>query len=211
MDPAWSVLETKPHMLHPPSPSSSRSPSRARDVARPDLSVVVAFQDSEDSIGHRVHSLAAHLRSLRASFELLAVNDGSHDNSAALLSLIQSDVPELRVLHADVSGRAFLRGAAEARGAVVVLMDAEQPAPLGPLGWALGRLAAGREAVILRGRYIVARRLLALPVIVRAAGRGAAFERSFERRAGELGIDVVGTRPRRAPSLLDPVLRFLAA
>jgi hypothetical protein len=38
------------------------------------------------------------------------------------------------------------------------------------------------------------------------------FEPVFERRAQELGIDVVGSRPRSAmPLLLRPVLRFLAA
>jgi hypothetical protein len=66
--------------------------------------------------------------------------------------------------------------------------------------------------VILRGRYIVARRLMALPVIVRASGPGLLFEPIFERRAQELGIDVVGSRPKMPmPLLLRPVLRFLAA
>jgi len=49
-------------------------------------------------------------------------------------------------------------------------------------------------------------------VIVRASGPGLLFEPVFERRAQELGIDVVGSRPRRPmPFLLRPVLRFLAA
>jgi len=38
------------------------------------------------------------------------------------------------------------------------------------------------------------------------------FEPVFERRAQELGIDIIGSRPRgRMPLLLRPVLRFLAA
>jgi hypothetical protein len=66
--------------------------------------------------------------------------------------------------------------------------------------------------VILRGRYIVARRLLTLPIIVRASGPGLLFEHVFERRAQDLGIDVVGTRAKNPPPLfLRPVLRFLAA
>jgi hypothetical protein len=49
-------------------------------------------------------------------------------------------------------------------------------------------------------------------VIVRASGPGLLFEHVFERRAQELGIDVVGTRPKRpTPFLLRSVLRFLAA
>ena len=93
-----------------------------------------------------------------------------------------------------------------------MLLDAGRPASWAPLGWALSRIAAGRDAVVLRGRYVVARRLAALPVIVRASGPGLLFEAVFERRAQELGIDVVGSRPRRPmPLLLRPVLRFLAA
>ena len=78
---------------------------------------------------------------------------------------------------------------------MVVLLDAGKPVSLAPLGWALSRLGAGRDAVVLRGRYVVARRLAALPVIVRASGPGLLFEAVFERRAQELGIDVVGSRP----------------
>ena len=48
--------------------------------------------------------------------------------------------------------------------------------------------------------------------IVRASGPGLLFEAVFERRAEELGIDVVGSRQRQpTPLLLRPVLRFLAA
>jgi hypothetical protein len=93
-----------------------------------------------------------------------------------------------------------------------VLVDASKPASLAPLAWALSRIAAGRDAVVLRGRYVVARRLAVLPVVVRAAGPGVLFEAVFERRAQELGIEIVGSRPHRpVPLLLRPVLRFLAA
>jgi hypothetical protein len=178
------------------------------------LSVVLCFRDDEDVVGHRVRNIATHLESLKRTFEIVAVNDGSRDNSLAILELLSAQVPELRILRADLAGRAFLRGTSEACGDVVVLCEATRPLFLGALGWALGRLSAGREAVILRGRYIVARRLLALPVIVRATGPGLLFEQVFEQRARDLGIDVVGSRPvdrRGVTRLLGPVLRFLAA
>jgi hypothetical protein len=85
-------------------------------------------------------------------------------------------------------------------------------APLAALGWALARLGAGRDAIVFRGRCVVARRLRALAAIVRAAGRGDVYEWSFERAARDLRVDVVGLRGRaRRPGLLEPVLRFLAA
>jgi glycosyltransferase involved in cell wall biosynthesis len=179
-----------------------------------EISVVLAVRDDEELIGHQVRTIANHLDSLGHSFEIVAVNDGSRDNSFAMLELLTARVPELRILRADVTGRAFLRGTSEARGGVVILCEASRPLVLSPLGWALGRLAVGREAVVLRGRYIVARRLLALPVIVRATGPGLLFERVFEQRARDLGIDVVGSRPVEngaVARLLAPVLKFLAA
>ena len=182
--------------------------------AHVEISVVLSIRDDEELIGHQIRAIASHLGALGCSFEIVAVNDGSRDNSLAMLELLAARTPELRILRASAAGRAFLRGASEARGAVVVLCEASRPLFLGALAWALGRLGAGREAVILRGRYIVARRLLALPVIVRATGPGLLFERVFEQRARDLGIDVMGSRPAEnggVARLLAPVLRFLAA
>jgi hypothetical protein len=180
----------------------------------PEISVVITVRDNEDHIGHQVRAIAAHLQSLGRSFEIVAVNDGSRDNSLSILELIAASHPWLRVARANAAGRAFLRGAGEARGTTLMLLEGGKQPPLAPLGWALSRLAAGREAVILRGRYIVARRLLALPIIVRATGPSLLFERIFERRAQDLGIDVVGSRPVRSTTanrLLAPLLRLLAA
>ena len=183
-----------------------------RTYSEPELSAVIAVGNHEETIGHQIRSLAAHLCSLGRPFEILAVNAGSHDNSLSIATLLVGSIPELRVLGRDAGGRAFLRGASEARGDVVVLLDAGKPSPLAPLAWALSRIGAGRDAVVLRGRYVVARRLAALPIIVRASGPGLLFEPVFERRAQELGVDIVGSRPRRPmPLLLRPVLRFLAA
>ena len=180
----------------------------------PDISVVLAVRDDEELVGHQLRTIVTHLKELGRSFEVVAVNDGSRDNSMAMLELLAARTPELRVLRTSAPGRAFLRGSAEARGAILVLLEAARPVSFAPLGWALSRIAAGREAVILRGRYIVARRLLALPVIVRASSPGLLFEAVFERRARDLGIDVIGSRPGGEPAaarFFAPVLRFLAA
>ncbi len=199
-------------MLHQKITLMRGAPMSQRVQAEPEISVVVAVGNHEDSVGHLIRSVAAHLRRLGRAFEIVAVNDGSSDNSLSIAAILAQSMPELRVLARDSAGRPFLRGASEARGSVLVLLETGKPISLAPLGWALSRLAAGRDGVVLRGRYVVARRLAALPVIVRASRPGLLFEAVFERRAQELGIDVVGSRPRRpTPLLLRPVLRFLAA
>jgi len=183
-----------------------------RVQAEPEISVIVAVGDHEDSIGHDLRQIWSHLNDLGRSFEVVVVSSGSSDNSLCIASLVAASLPQVRVLPGDRPGRAFLRGASEARGEIVILMEAGKRVSLAPLAWALSRLAAGRDAVVLRGRYVVARRLAAMPVIVRATGPGLLFEAVFERRSHELGIDVVGSRPDRPmPFLLRPVLRFLAA
>jgi hypothetical protein len=192
----------------------TRQQPPAVSASQPEISVVVTVRNDEDQIGHRVRSIANHLQALGRSFEIVAVNDGSRDNSLSILELIASSNGWLRIARANVAGRAYLRGAGEARGSILLLIEGGRSASLAPLGWALSRIAAGREAVILRGRYIVARRLLALPIIVRATGPGMLFEQIFERRARDLGIDVVGSRPAVSSGtgrILAPFLRFLAA
>jgi hypothetical protein len=181
----------------------------------PDVSVVLAVKNAEDAIAGEVRRVVAHLRQLGRPFEILAVNAGSWDTSFKVLRLLSADVPELRLLEKDLTGRAHIRGAAEAWGQTVVLMDgARVPTSLAPLGWTLSRLASGKEAVVVRGRFIAARRLPSLPAIARARGAGDAFERSFEHEARDLALEVVGTA-RKAPAsiggLFAPVWRLLAA
>lgn len=195
------------------APERKRAPSSA-GAAAPEVSVVISVRDDEDRIGDRIRSVANHLDALGRSFEIVAVNAGSRDNTLAMLELLAARIPELRVVVQPAPGRAFLRGTAQARGEIVLLCEAHKPLFLAPLGWALGRLDAGREAIVLRGHYVVARRLLSLPVIARATGPGLLFERVFEQRARDLGIDVLGPRPADTGGvtrLLGPVLRFLAA
>lgn len=185
-----------------------------RVLTAPEISVILAVHDDEERIGHQVKAIACHLRSLARSFEILAVNNGSRDNSLSILELLAARLPELRVLRTEAGGRAFLRGAEQAAGTLLILMQAGRRPALAPIGWALSRLAAGRDAVILRDRYVVARLRPILPVLARASGPGLLFESVFERRAEALGLDVVGSRAvsKGATSLLlGPVLRFLAA
>jgi hypothetical protein len=175
------------------------------------LSVVITVRDAEETIGRDVRRIADHLREAGVSFEVLAVNDGCCDNSFSVLRLVAASVPELRLCAGDAAGRSYIRGTAEAQGELVLLLDANRGGgmPLGSLSWALARLGRGVDAVVMRGRCIVGRRLACLPTIVSSGGRGDLFERRFERNARGLEIEVVGTRPRAA-GLLAPVFRFLA-
>ena len=178
----------------------------------PALSVVLAVREAEETIGRDVRQMAQHLRAAGVSFEILAVNDGCCDNSLAVLRLLTAQVPELRLCAGDARGRAFVRGAAEATGELVALVEpGDGCLPLATLSWAMSRLERSTDAIVFRGRCVIGRRLTSLPAVIRTRGRGDLFERSFERAALGLTVEFVGTRPRASTGLLAPVLRFLAA
>jgi glycosyltransferase involved in cell wall biosynthesis len=186
-----------------------RSP-RARS---PQLSVIVAVRDVEDTVARDVRALALHLRRRGLCFEILAVSDGSRDTSVTLLRLLSAEVPELLILGSTRPGRAFRHAVVQASGEMVLLWESDRGAPIphAVLGWALARLAR-RAAVVIRGRFLLAHRLRALPILLAVAGRGDDYEVRFERQAANLRIDVdvVGQRQRRR-TLLSPVLRILSA
>src|SRR6185503_14624068 len=76
----------------------------------PEISVVIAVGNHEDSIGHEIRSVAAHLGRLGRPFEILAVNNGSSDNSLSIANILTGSIPQLRVLGRESVGRPFLRG-----------------------------------------------------------------------------------------------------
>jgi glycosyltransferase involved in cell wall biosynthesis len=179
----------------------------------PRLSVVVAVRDDEDSVGRDVRALAKHLRERGVPFEILAVGDGSYDTSLTLLRFLQAEIPELSVLGIARGGRAFRRATAHAQGDAVLLWDADRgtTVPRAILGWALSRLTR-RDAVVVRGRFLLAHRRRCLPVLLAIAGHGDDYEARFERRSEGLGLDVevVGHRPARRLGRLAPLLRILS-
>jgi glycosyltransferase involved in cell wall biosynthesis len=182
--------------------------------ANPQLSVIVAVRDVEDSVGRDVRVLAGHLRQRNLAFEILACSDGSFDTSLTLLRFLRAEIPELMILGGVRTGRAFKRAVVHARGDAVLLWEADRGAkvPHAVLGWALSRLAC-RAAVVVRGRFLLAHRLRALPVLLDVVGRGDDYEIRFERQASRLGLDleIVGQRDRRRRrNLLLPVLRILS-
>lgn len=176
-----------------------------------DLSVIIPFTDDEEKVGALIRRVAAHLTVLEARFEILAVDEGSGDNSLALLSLLAGELPSLRVLAAG-AGRGFAAGAREARGSMLWLWDAANAgAPLAPFFWAHGRVAGGAgDVVVVPGRYIVCHRTSAWRVLERARGRGREHERQLTKYAlrGHLRVD---TPPSPAPAPARPRLRWIRA
>ncbi|MBK9034791.1 MAG: glycosyltransferase [Myxococcales bacterium] len=183
-----------------------------------EVSVVLPFGDDEDAIGPAVQRLASELRTLGLSFEILAVDEDSGDNSHAVLALQRARVPELRVIHAPRRGRGADAGAARAQGRVLWIIDPHKV--LGPMAGATEAILSVRDgavdAVVMHDAFIVANRVRALPATTGLRGFRDARQRRLARRlaAGGLRIDVQQVEaasaarprwfsaflPRRAPS-----------
>lgn len=96
----------------------------------PGFSLILPCHNEASRIAAHVHHCAAVLASSYSDtgFEIIAVNDGSSDDTHAVLHALQDDVPSLRVLsysHNQGKGHAVRKGVLAARGAVVAYLDAD--------------------------------------------------------------------------------------
>ena len=97
-------------------------------VTNPELSIVVPLFNEEESLPLLVDRLLAALRPLGRSFELVLVDDGSADATAAVLRGLASATPELvAVLLRRNYGQtpAMSAGFDASRGAVIITLDGD--------------------------------------------------------------------------------------
>ncbi|HVU03685.1 MAG TPA: glycosyltransferase family 2 protein [Polyangiaceae bacterium] len=114
------------------------------------ISVVIPVYNSEESLPRLIPELLAALEALTREFEIILVDDGSRDRSAAA-------VRELAAKHAEVRGielmrnygqhNALLAGIRVARNAVLVTMDDDLQHPPSELPKLLAKLAEGADVV----------------------------------------------------------------
>jgi glycosyltransferase involved in cell wall biosynthesis len=100
----------------------------APSASGPELSVVVPLYNEEGSLPHLIEQLLQALRPLGRSFELVLVDDGSRDGTAAVLRERAREVPELvAVLLRRNYGQtaAMAAGFDASRGSVLVTLDGD--------------------------------------------------------------------------------------
>src|SRR5512143_3409752 len=92
------------------------------------LTVVIPFLNEEESVGPLLREVRGVLEGLAVPFEILAVDDGSSDGTAALLDGLSAEWDRLRVVHhARRCGQsaALCSGFAAARGELVATLDGD--------------------------------------------------------------------------------------
>ncbi|MCS6881903.1 MAG: glycosyltransferase family 2 protein [Oscillochloridaceae bacterium] len=117
-----------------------------------DLSVVVPCYNEAEGIPtmrERIGQVLPELRQ-RGSVELILVDDGSSDNTGALLASAFRDVPEARIVSHERNrglGAALRTGFAHSRGAVIVTCDSDGTYPFAEIPALLDRLTPDVDIV----------------------------------------------------------------
>ena len=100
--------------------------------AKPDLkllSVVIPARDEEGCIASTVEHLHLELRLNNIAHEILVVDDGSTDRTAAITTALAEHIPETRLIRngpPNGFGRAIVSGLRQMRGDAVVVMMADE-------------------------------------------------------------------------------------
>jgi glycosyltransferase involved in cell wall biosynthesis len=120
------------------------------------LSIVIPAFDEALRIRPTLERLHAHLAARPLSYEILVVDDGSRDETVAVVEAAAATIPHLRVLRQPRNrgkGAAVRRGMLAARGRVRVMWDADGSMPVEELPRLLAPIAAGRVEIAIGSRY----------------------------------------------------------
>ncbi len=99
----------------------------------PELSIVIPAFNEERRLPETLRRVRAYLEARRADAEVIVVDDGSRDATAALVEARRGEFPGLRLVSNGVNrgkGYSVRHGMREARGRIVLFTDADLSAPI---------------------------------------------------------------------------------
>jgi glycosyltransferase involved in cell wall biosynthesis len=116
----------------------------------PDLSIIIPSYNEESRLPATLERIAAYLLTYGREAEVLVVDDGSKDGTAAVAESFGSRIPRLRVVSNGVNrgkGYSVRYGMQEARGHIALFTDADLSAPIEEAGKLLGALETNDLAI----------------------------------------------------------------
>ena len=120
-----------------PASSASSAKKKKAEPARLDLSLVFPVFDEERAIGTVIETALAAAEKLTHAFEIVVVDDGSRDGSAAIIDQWRSRDERVHLVRHSANtgyGAALRSGLREATGELVFFSDADLQFDLGELG-----------------------------------------------------------------------------
>lgn len=140
-----------------------------------DLSVVLPVFDEALVLEQNMAALVVYLEGLGRSFEIVCVDDGSTDDSWAILTRLSREDARIcidRLPENRGKGAAVRKGMLLATGELVLFMDADLSTPLDEIGGFLGALESGYDVVIGNRRAPGSRITRHQPWLRETLGRG---------------------------------------
>ncbi|MBF9238057.1 glycosyltransferase family 2 protein [Hymenobacter sp. BT683] len=126
-----------------------------------ELSLIIPAFNEAQRIGPTLQRVHRFLAARPARFEILVVDDGSTDDTVALVTALAGKLPGLRVLCSPANrgkGHAVRVGMLAATGRVRLFSDADGSTPIEELDPLLQALAAGAD-IAIGSRYLAASRV----------------------------------------------------
>lgn len=123
--------------------------TREAPAAPLDLSVVVPCFDCAETVGATIGTLTAYLDGTGMSWEVIMVDDGSHDGTGDVLDR-HADSTRIRVIRLPRNrgkGQAVAAGMLQARGSCRIFTDADLPYSLDAIPLCVAGIQEGRAAV----------------------------------------------------------------
>lgn len=105
--------------------------------ASPELSIIIPSYNEELRLPTTLDRIASYLQTDGRAAEVLVVDDGSSDHTAAVAESFRSRIPALRVISNGVNrgkGYSVRHGMQEARGRIALFTDADLSAPIEEAG-----------------------------------------------------------------------------
>ena len=115
-----------------------------------DLSIIIPSYNEELRLPETLDRIAAYLQTYAGAAEVLVVDDGSKDRTAAVAESFRSKIPSLRVVSNGVNrgkGYSVRHGMQEARGRVTLFTDADLSAPIEEAGKLIDALKTNDVAI----------------------------------------------------------------
>jgi len=119
-------------------------------LSSPDLSVVIPSYNEELRLPGTLDRIAAYLQTYGGAAEVLVVDDGSKDRTAAVAESYRGKIPSLRVVSNRVNrgkGYSVRHGMQEARGRIAFFTDADLSAPIEEVGKLIAALENNDVAI----------------------------------------------------------------
>jgi glycosyltransferase involved in cell wall biosynthesis len=122
-----------------------------------DLSIVIPAYNEQHRIGPTLERVDDYLRASGIGYEILVVDDGSTDDTAAFVRRMSATRPALRCLESRPNrgkGSVVRLGMLAARGDVRVMYDADGAVPVGELPKIVNPIRIGEVDIAIGSRYV---------------------------------------------------------